>query len=124
MNTKTTLPISQARSDIFKIADEVQKIGTRYTLTERGVPKVVLMSADEFDSWQETMEVKKMFPNLDQDIIEAKKDFKTGNYKNFTTLDEILAKEEYVLAVKPKRKYAVSSATKAKSGKRTGKNSR
>jgi len=97
MDTKTTLPISEARKKIFKIAEKVQKPSTYYTLTEKGIPKVVVMSAEEFESWRETLEVMRDFPNLEKDVKKAEKDFKKGNY---STLEKILAKEGFVLADK------------------------
>lgn len=111
----TTLSISEARKDIFKIADNVQKTGRYYTLTDRGAPKVVLMSADEFESWKETLEVQRMFPDLAEDIKEAEKDFKRGDY---ITLDEVLAKEGYVVADKSKKKYGVQGRNTKKSSKK------
>jgi len=89
MRPKTTLSISEARKNIFKLAEEVQKPDTFYTLTENGQPKVVMMSAEEFESWMETMEVMWEFPDLKKDIEEAEIDFKNGNYKNYITLDEL-----------------------------------
>jgi prevent-host-death family protein len=71
MTIKNTLSISEARKKIFKIAEETQKPGNYYTFTENGRPKVVLMSAEEFESWQETLEVMRDFPNLKEDIKEA-----------------------------------------------------
>jgi prevent-host-death family protein len=50
MRTKTTLSISEARKNIFLIAEEVQKKNAYYTLTERGRPKVVMLSAERFES--------------------------------------------------------------------------
>jgi len=97
MDTKTTLPISEARKKIFKIDEKVQKPSTYYTLTEKGIPKVVVMSAEEFESWRETLEVMRDFPNLEKDVKKAEKDFKKGNY---STLEKILAKEGFVLADK------------------------
>ena len=93
MNTKTTLPISQARKKIFDIAEEVQKPDTYYTLTERGLPKAVIMSAEEFESWQETLEVIQDFPHLKKEIKIAEKEYEKGNY---VILREFLAKNEYV----------------------------
>jgi len=95
MNTKTTIPISEARNKIFKIADNVQKMSNYYTLTEKGRPKAVIISAKDFESWQETLEVIKDFPNLEKDIKEAEKDYKEGN---FSTLEEILAKEGLIVS--------------------------
>jgi prevent-host-death family protein len=116
MNPKTTISISEARKRIFDIAEEVQKPNNHYTFTEKGRPKVVLMSAEEFDSWRETMEVMREFPDLDKDIKEARKDYKSGNY---ITLDELLKKEGYILADKGNKKYGVQNSITKKSSKRS-----
>jgi len=50
MKNKKTLSISEARKNIFDIAEEVQKPGVFYTLTEKGLPKAVVLSAEQFDS--------------------------------------------------------------------------
>ncbi len=49
MKTKTTLSVSDARKNIFEIIDEVQKPNVYYTLTERGKPKAVILSAEKFE---------------------------------------------------------------------------
>ena len=97
MDTKTTLSISEARKKIFKIAKMVQKPSTHYTLTEKGRPKVVVMSTDEFESWQETLEVIRDFPNLETDIKRAEREYKKSDY---SLLEDVLAKEGFVLAKK------------------------
>src|SRR3989344_3516624 len=97
MNTKTTLSISEARKRIFDIADDVQRPGVRYTFTNKGKPKVVLMSAEDFESLEETIEVLRIFPNLDKAIAKVDKDIKSGVYKKYITLEELLAKDGYVL---------------------------
>jgi len=97
MDTKTTLSISEARKKIFKIAEKVQKPATYYTLTEKGRPKVVVLSADEFESWQETLEVMHIFPKLGKDIERAEKEYKKGDY---LTLEKVLSKEGFVLSKK------------------------
>jgi len=81
MNTKTTLPISEARKKIFNIAKEVQKPSRYYTLTEKGIPKAVVMSANEFESLQETLEVIREFPDLDKDIKETERAVKSENIR-------------------------------------------
>lgn len=114
MNTKTTLPISEARKKIFEIAKEVQKPNKYYTLTEKGRPKAVIMSAEEFESWEETLEVIRDFPNLKKDIKQAEQDYKKGNY---ITLDELL-KKNYILKDKSKKKYEIQRGRAQKSPKR------
>ncbi len=116
MNMKNTITITEARRDIFNISAKVQKPGNYYTLTENGRPSVVLISAEEFESWQETLNVMKEFPNLKKDIAEAEHNYKTGNY---VTLEELLAKEGYVLADKSKRTYDVRNSNSKQSSKRS-----
>lgn len=112
MRTKTTLPISEVRNNIFDIAEKVQKPGTYYTMTEKGRPKAVMMSAEEFESWAETLEVASEFPDLKNSIKYAKKEYKNGD---FITLEELLEKEGYIVGG---RKREVSSRNTKKSPKR------
>src|SRR3989338_6781755 len=109
MDAETTLSISEARKKIFKIADMVQKPSVCYTLTENGKPKAVIMSADEFESWRETLEVARDFPNLAKDIKETDRAVKTGKYKKWATLEDVMAGYGYVIADKGKNKYAVGN---------------
>jgi len=118
MNTKTTIPISEARKKIFQIAEEVQKPSNYYTLTEKGRPKVVMMSAEEFESWQETIEVVRDFPDLAKDVKKADRAVKTGEYKKWATLEDVMAKYGYVIADKGKNKYGVGNKIRKKSAKR------
>jgi prevent-host-death family protein len=115
MNHKNTLSITEARKKIFDIAEDVQKPGVYYTLTENGRPKAVFMSAGEFESWKETMEVMKIFPDLDKDVAEAERDYQKGDY---VTLEELLAKDGFVLAEKPKNKYELPGHPAKKGAKR------
>ncbi len=124
MDTKTTLSISEARKKIFKIAEEVQMPNKVYTLTEKGRPKAVIMSAEEFESWRETLEVMREFPNLRKDTEETDKAIKSGEYKNWITLDGLLKEYGYVLADKGKNKYDVSIKNRAKGKKTARKNSK
>jgi len=118
MNIKTTLPISEARKQIFLIAEEAQRPGNYYTLTEKGRPKVVMMSAEEFESWQETLEVMQEFPNLKKDIARAELEIKKGDY---ITLEEMMAKSGYILADKSKQKYGISNNHRQERAKRNRK---
>jgi antitoxin YefM len=102
MDSRTTISITEARRRIFAIAEEVQKPSVQYLLTEKGKPKAVIMSAEEFESWQETLEVLEQFPDIAQDMAELERDIKTGRYKKYITLDELMSKEGY--AVSPRRK--------------------
>lgn len=93
MNHTTVLTITKAREKIFAITDEVQRTGSYFTLTERGRPKAVVISAEEFASWLETLEVMCQFPELEKDLEKAQEDLKKGRY---TPLEELLAQEGFV----------------------------
>lgn len=105
MNPKKTISVTEARKRIFEIIEDVQKPDTYYTLTENGKPKAVVLSVEEFESLWETIETYEDFPNLAKDIKEAEEEIARGEY---VTLEDLLAKEGYVLADKGKAKYEVS----------------
>lgn len=116
MNTKTTISISEARKHIFELANEVQAPGTYFTLTEKGRPRVVVMSAEEFESWQETLEVMQDFPNLKKEVKEVERAFKSKAYKQWTTLGDLQKKKGQ--ASKNTKKHAISTIPKAPSRKK------
>ena len=124
MNHKTTLSISEARKKIFEIAEEVQKPGIHYTFTENGRPKAVLMSAEEFESWEETLEVMKIFPNPREVMEETDAAIKSGEYKNWPTLEDLIAKEALTVADRPKKSYDVSTHSTTGRRKTTRKDTR
>ena len=112
MNIKNIIPISQARKDIFSIAKQAQRPGQYFTLTENGHPAVVVLSASEFESLVETVEVLRAFPNIEEDIDESEKEYRRGKVK---ILDEILAKEGYIKITGGKKKYGLQSHSARKS---------
>lgn len=119
MNIKTTLSISEARKKIFDIIDAVQKPGVHYTFTANGRPSAVLMSAEEYESWAETLEVMRDFPDLDKDVAEAEKAFRTGEYKKWPTLDDLKRDWGFAVADTSAKKYGVHSRNKTKGKKKS-----
>lgn len=105
MDPKKTIPVTEARKRIFEIVEEVQKPDTYYTLTEKGRPKAVILSVEEFESLWETIETYEDFPDVAGDIERAREEYHRGEY---VTLEDLLAKQGYVLADKGKQKYEVS----------------
>lgn len=114
MDSKTTLSITDARKEIFKITKEVQKPGVVYTLTDNGRPKAIILSAEEYESLIETIEVLQIFPSLEQDIKQAEKNYEEGKTID---LDDYLAEEGYIITQKPKKN--VSGKIRAKSRKKS-----
>lgn len=112
MTTKNIIPISEARKNIFKIAEEVQKPDNHYILTEKGRPKAVLMSVEEFDSLMEDLEILGN-PKIMANIKKAEEEFKKGEYQSWEEVKKELGlerKEKEVILVreKPKKKYRAS----------------
>ncbi len=118
MNQVTTISITEARKRLFQIAKEVQTPGLSYILTEKGRPKIIIMSAEEFDSWKETIEILTEFPDLKKNIEQVDRDVESGEYKNYPTLEEVMMEHGYMLADKGKRKYDVADKVREKSKKR------
>lgn len=53
----STLPASQARTNFYQILDEVGDKLRQFTITRRGKQKAVIMSAEEYEGWLETLDV-------------------------------------------------------------------
>ena len=109
------LSITEARNNLFKLVDDAQKKGAHFVLTERGRSRAVIMSYEDFDAWQETMEIMSD-PELMKDIKDAEKDIKSGAYKNYTTLEQVMAEQGFVRDDKSK-KYVPSHSKKIRNKK-------
>ena len=81
----TTLPISKVRKDIFEVTDAARD-GDYITITEHGAAKAVLMSADEFESWKETLAVLREFPDIATDLAKARRSVQSGVYQNYKVI--------------------------------------
>lgn len=77
------------------------------------------MSAEEYESMIETMEVNRIFPDLDKDIAETEKAFRTGEYKKWPTLDDLERDWGFAVAEKSKEKYGIYSTNALKSKKKS-----
>lgn len=53
----TTLSVSQARQNLLSMIRDVDDTFARYIITSNGTPKAVLMSFDEFEAYEETLEI-------------------------------------------------------------------
>jgi prevent-host-death family protein len=52
-----TVSATQARKEFFQLLTAASKPGSSITITLEGRPPVVCMSQEEFEGWQETLEV-------------------------------------------------------------------
>lgn len=80
-----TLGLSEARRQLSKLVDEVAEKQEHIVITKQGRPKAVVMSSDEFESWQETLEIM-ADPEAMASIKRGLRDIKTGRV---TPYDEV-----------------------------------
>lgn len=116
-NLKNIISTTEARRNIFKLTEAVQKPGNYYVLTENGQSKAVLLSADEYDSLLATIDALIEDPDLPQLKAEADEAVRTGDFSNYISFDDFLKEEGFVVAEKGGQ-YVVQRATKSRSEKK------
>ena len=51
------IPLKEARQKFSTLVDRADRLSERFVVTKNGTPRAVLMSAEEFKSWVETLEL-------------------------------------------------------------------
>ena len=72
-----TIPLSEAKSGFSKLIDEISKTHGVYQITRGGIPEGILLSADEYESLLETLEILSD-PDLMKQIQQSKKEIEKG----------------------------------------------
>ena len=70
---------ANARSIFFEILDKVSKLRQVFTITNKGRAKAVIMSADEFEEWAETLEIMAHSKTV-KGIKKGLKELKSGKH--------------------------------------------
>jgi antitoxin YefM len=83
----TTIPLSDARARLSELVDEAVRTHERVEITRNGRRAAVLLSADDFDSLQETLDILSD-PQLMQELAEAEDQIARGEVY---TLEEVEA---------------------------------
>ena len=52
------LPLSEAKSQLSGLVEQVRSLEEQVVITRNGRPAAVLVSAEEFERWKETIEVR------------------------------------------------------------------
>ena len=52
-----TLPLSEVKAKLSQLVDEVESRDERVVITRKGRPAAVLISHDDLENWQETLEI-------------------------------------------------------------------
>lgn len=71
------MTITEARKHLYAVVDEARHPGVAVAITHNGTPKAVIMSFEEYEGWQETMEIM-ADPELDKELTEAMQELKAG----------------------------------------------
>jgi prevent-host-death family protein len=53
-----TLPLSEVKMKLSQLVEEIRSRDEQITITRHGKPAAVLVSPDEFESWQETLAIR------------------------------------------------------------------
>ncbi|RPI45127.1 MAG: type II toxin-antitoxin system Phd/YefM family antitoxin [Betaproteobacteria bacterium] len=83
-----TLSLSEAKAKLSGLIEDVERRDEEIVITRNGTPVAVLVSADEYDSWKETLAIR-----ADRDLMG---EIKTGlaalkaRKARLYTLDELL----------------------------------
>jgi len=76
-NTMTTLTVTQAKAHFLELIRNSDKRLERFLITKEGKPAAVLMNADEFEGWLETLEIMSDKKAL-KEIRQARKELQQG----------------------------------------------
>jgi prevent-host-death family protein len=74
---------TQARKVFYDVIETAKRPGMPIVITHKGIPEVVVMSFEEFEGWQETMEIM-ADPELSRGLI---RDLKQLKAKKLKTVD-------------------------------------
>ena len=106
---KNIISITEARKAIFDIAEKVQKHGNHFAFTENGKPKMIVMSAEEYEDLMEDLALMEN-PKFLARVKKAEEQFAKGDYVSWQDVKKNLSirNKPLLLAVadKPKKKYS------------------
>jgi prevent-host-death family protein len=115
IKTKNIISITEARSNIFDIAEKIQKHGNHYIFTENGKAKMAVMSAEEYDSLMEDLALAKD-PKFAAKIKKAEDEIARGEYVTLQEFEKELGivrpANSLVLRDKAKKSYRVNKKNK------------
>jgi prevent-host-death family protein len=115
IKTKNIISITEARSNIFDIAEKIQKHGNHYIFTENGKAKMAVMSAEEYDSLMEDLALAKD-SKFAAKIKKAEDEITRGEYVTLQEFEKELGivrpVNSLVLRDKAKKAYKINRKNK------------
>ncbi|MFF4778813.1 type II toxin-antitoxin system Phd/YefM family antitoxin [Microtetraspora fusca] len=89
----TTLPLGEARDALSALVDQVERTHDRVTITRHGRPSAVLISAEDLDALEETLDILST-PGALAEIRAAQKEIHRGDAVDAAGIAEIIARRE------------------------------
>ena len=77
-----TFSLKDARNQFSDIVDRAGRLSERIVVTKNGRPEAVVMGAEEFESWVETLELLSN-PKAVKSIKQGLKEAKAGKFHSF-----------------------------------------
>ena len=77
-----TLSLKEARARFSSLVEKADRLSERYVVTKNGTPAAVVMGAEEFEGWVETLEVLSN-PKALKSLRRGLKEAKAGTFKSF-----------------------------------------
>ncbi|WP_067124595.1 type II toxin-antitoxin system Phd/YefM family antitoxin [Microtetraspora malaysiensis] len=89
----TKLPLSEARDALSALVDQVERTHDRVTITRHGRPSAVLISAEDLDALEETLDVLST-PGALAEIRAAQEEISRGDAVDAAGIAEIIARRK------------------------------
>lgn len=83
----TTVPLAEARAQLSRLVDEAVRTHQRVEVTRQGRRAAVILSADDYDSIMETLDILSD-PELVREIREAEEDAERGEVYSLEEVTE------------------------------------
>lgn len=85
---------TEARKKFYSVIETAEHPGVPVIITHEGLPKVVVMSFEEFEGWLETMDIMSdPDPSLEKDILAGIREMKSGRKpKNAVSFEDLKKK--------------------------------
>ena len=83
-----TLPLSEVKIKFSELIEGVTSKDDEVMVTRNGKPVAVILSADVYDSWKETQEIKSD-PFLMEEIKVGLRSLQKGLAKKYVSLDQL-----------------------------------
>jgi prevent-host-death family protein len=76
------LAVSKARDNFFDLMEKTMRLHERFIITKKGKPEAVLISAEEYEEWMETLEIMS-YPETVKGIKKGLKELKKGETRSY-----------------------------------------